>query len=83
MHGVILLGQEVKELRVANENQKLNRAAPRSYIATGGVLTGAEGRQPIQEALGDLGKPVQKKRAPPRYSNCHRIGHIRTQCPSK
>jgi hypothetical protein len=42
MHKVLLLDQEIKGLHTANEKQKQKRATPRSYIATGGVLTGAE-----------------------------------------
>ncbi|KAB8228377.1 uncharacterized protein BDW43DRAFT_291574 [Aspergillus alliaceus] len=55
------------ELYTTNEKQKRKRAAPRSYIATGGVLTGAEGQQLAQESIQimDLGVPVPKKRAPP------------------
>jgi hypothetical protein len=85
MHEVILLRHQVIELRAANKRQKQKRAAPRSYIATGGVLTGSEGQQLAQEALQamDLVEPIHKKRAPPRCSNCHQIGHIRTSCPSR
>jgi hypothetical protein len=73
------------ELRAANKKQKRNRAAPRSYIATGGALAGAEGQRLAQEAaqIMNIGETVSKKRAPPRCSNCHQIGHIRTSCPSR
>jgi hypothetical protein len=85
MHKVLLLDQEVKELRAANEVQKRKRTAPRSFIATGGVLTGSEGQQLAQEAIQRMGleDPIPRKRAPPRCSNCHQIGHIRTSCPSR
>jgi hypothetical protein len=85
MHKVLLLDQEVKELRAANKVQKQKRTAPRSFIATGGVLTGSEGQQLAQEALQRMGleDPIPRKRAPPRCSNCHQIGHIRTSCPSR
>jgi hypothetical protein len=82
MHKVLLLDQEIKGLRAANEKQKRKRATPRSFIATGGVLTGAEGQQLAQEAI-QMMEPVAKKRAPPRCSNCHQIGHTRTSCPSR
>jgi hypothetical protein len=39
------------ELRAVNEKQKQKHAAPRSYITTGGVLTGAKGQQRAQEAI--------------------------------
>jgi hypothetical protein len=85
MHEVILLQHQVIKLRAANKRQKQKRTAPRSYITTGGVLTGSEGQQLAQEALQamELVEPVHKKRAPPRCSNCHQIGHIRTSCPSR
>jgi hypothetical protein len=66
MHKVLLLDQEIKGLRVANKKQKRKRATPRSYIATGGVLTGAEGQQLAQEAIQVMEmEPVPKKHAPP------------------
>jgi hypothetical protein len=84
MHKVLLLDQEIKRLRAANEKRKRKRATPRPYIATGGVLTGAEGQQLAQEAIQAMEmEPVPKKRAPPQCSNCHQIGHIRTSCPSR
>ena len=39
MHSAVLLADENKKLRAANERQKKKRAVRRSYIATGGVLT--------------------------------------------
>ena len=51
MHKVLLLDQEVKELRAVNEKQKQKREAPRSYIATGGILTEAEDQQLAKEAI--------------------------------
>ena len=39
MHSAVLLTDENKKLRAANERQKKKRAIRRSYIATGGVLT--------------------------------------------
>jgi hypothetical protein len=43
MHSAVLLADENKKLRAANERQKKKRAVRRSYIATGGVLTVQEG----------------------------------------
>ena len=43
MHSAVLLTDEIKKLRAANERQKKKRAVRRSYIATGGVLTVQEG----------------------------------------
>jgi uncharacterized protein with von Willebrand factor type A (vWA) domain len=85
MHEVILLQHQMTELRAANEKQKQKHTAPRSFIPTGGVLTGSEGQQLAQESMQamDLVESVPRKRAPPRCSNCHQIGHIRTSCPSR
>jgi hypothetical protein len=44
MHQVILLRHQMTELRAANEKQKRKCTALRSFIATGGVLTGSEGQ---------------------------------------
>jgi len=84
MHEVLMLQQQMKDLQAANKHQRQKREAPRSFIASGGILTGAQGQQLIQEAdqaVGEVQEP--KKRAPPRCSNCHKIGNIRTGCPSK
>jgi hypothetical protein len=85
MHEVILLRHQMTELRAANEKQKQKHTAPRSFIATGGVLTGSEGQQLAQEAMQamDLVESVPRKRAPPQCSNCHQIGYIRTSCPTR
>jgi hypothetical protein len=43
MHSAVLLTDENRRLRTANERQKKKRAVRRSYIAIGGVLTAEEG----------------------------------------
>jgi len=86
MHNAVLLAQENKELQAANQRQKRKRNAPRSYIATGGILTGAEGLQRAQEAdQRQEGVVAQadlqpQKRAPPTCSTCNIVGHTRVQC---
>jgi hypothetical protein len=45
-----LLQHEVGELRTANMKQKRKREMTRSYIATGGALTGAQGKELAQQA---------------------------------
>jgi hypothetical protein len=82
IHEVIILCNQVEELRIANQHQKRKREAVRSYIATGGILTGTKGQQLAQEAE-VVQQEEPRKRAPPRCSNCNMIGHIRTRCPSK
>jgi len=83
MQNALLLEHEVKQLRAANKTQKRKRNTARTFIATGGILTGAEGQQRSQEAADLLAGVVDegerpRKRAPPRCSNCHQIGHIRS-----
>jgi hypothetical protein len=74
----------MNELRAANEKRKRKRAATQSFIASGGVLTGAEGQQLAQEAERLVSEETMpRKRAPPRCSNCHQVGHIRTGCPNR
>jgi hypothetical protein len=43
MHNAVLLADENKQLRAANERQKKKQARRRAYIATGGILTVREG----------------------------------------
>ncbi|RJE17421.1 hypothetical protein PHISCL_10242, partial [Aspergillus sclerotialis] len=50
MQNAVLLDHEIKQLREANKHQKRKREIPRSYIATGGILTGEEGQRRAQEA---------------------------------
>lgn len=83
MHKVLMLQQQVDELRTANQHQKRKRETVRSFIATGGILTGVQGQQLAREATEVRQEEEPRKRAPPRCSNCHMIGHIRTSCPSK
>ena len=58
----------------------------RSYIVSGGVLTGAKGQQLAQNSQQagreNLEAPVQKKNCTTMLSSCHQVGHIRTQRPS-
>ena len=89
MQNALLLEHEVKQLRAANKTQKRKRDTTRTFIAAGGILTGAEGQQRSQEAA-DLhagvvneGGERPRKRAPPRCSNCHQIGHIRSSCTAR
>jgi len=79
-----ILKQEVEELRIANQRQTKKREAKRSYIAKGGVLTGEQAQQLIQEAEAEaIQQQLPKKRAPPTCSNCGVKGHTRTQCRPK
>jgi len=88
MHEVIMLQQQVQELHAANQHQKRKQETVRSYFATGGILTGAEGQKYAQEAeqmqmVVEQQNLKPKKQAPPRCSNCNVIGHTRVKCPKK
>ncbi len=82
MQAVVILTEENNKLRAANSNQHQKKRERRQYIATGGVLTGAQGRALITEAdkaLKQASQPLQK-RAPPTCSKCHQQGHNRIYC---
>ena len=50
MYSATILAEENRQLRAENERQKKKKAKRRSYIATGGVLTGQEGVERSQIA---------------------------------
>ena len=50
MSSAVLLASENKKLRVENQRQKRKKAQRRTYIARGGVLSGAEGASRAQAA---------------------------------
>lgn len=83
MHEVIMLRERVQDLDTANYHQKRKREAVRSYISQGGILTGAEGQQLVQETekLHEIREP--RKRAPSQCSNCGAVGHTLIRCFSK
>jgi hypothetical protein len=87
MHSAVLLADENKKLRAANERQKKKRAVRRSYIATGGVLTIQEGlnRSVITdiEPLGQFTSGVAERRirAPRTCSMCKSLEHTARTCP--
>ena len=87
MHSAVLLADENKKLRAANERQKKKRAVRRSYIATGGVLTVQEGldrsvttnTEPTSEFTG--GVKEQRISAPRTCSMCKSLEHTARTCP--
>ena len=89
MHSAVLLTDENKKLRAANERQKKKRAVRRSYIATGGVLTVQEGldRSVIAntEPTGQSTSEVEERRirAPRTCSMCKSLEHLARTCPLK
>ena len=89
MHNVALLASEIKDLRAMNARQKRKREAPRSYIASGGVLTAEEGQERIKKArIADeavLNKVNARAsgRAPSRCSMCSSLEHNARVCPTR
>ena len=87
MHNAVLLTEENRQLRAANERQKKKRAKRKSYIAVGGVLTVQEGLNRSQmvdiEHMKELTNRPQEPRvrAPPRCSICSSLEHNARICP--
>ena len=60
----VLLASENKKLRMENRRQKKKKAQRRTYIARGGVLSGAEGAsraQAAQEGAAERPQRVMRK----------------------
>ena len=89
MHSAVLLADENKKLRTANEQQKKKRAVRRSYIARGGVLTIQEGLDRSQidytELEGGVIDQVTtiQSRAPRMCSVCRSLEHTARTCPQR
>jgi hypothetical protein len=87
MHSAVLLADENKRLRTANERQIKKRAVRREYIAKGGVLTVQEGLnrsaivniEPMDQFTG--GVEEQRIRAPRTCSMCKSPEHTARTCP--
>jgi hypothetical protein len=92
IHSAVILAQENQELRAANKKQVKNSKRSKKQIPYQGSLTIKEGAQLLQDAqVADkaMEEAIQqeasdalnmRQHAPPRCSNCHLIGHKRTQC---
>ncbi|SLM36159.1 conserved hypothetical protein [Lasallia pustulata] len=89
MHNAALLASEIKDLRAMNARQKRKREAPRSYIASGGVLTAEEGQERVKrariadEAVLDKVSARAFGRAPSRCSMCSSLEHNARVCPTR
>ena len=86
MQNALLLTDENKQLRMANERQTKKRSSRRSYVARGGVLTGEEGLNQVQLAaeanpavVVEAERP-SKTRAPSRCSYCGSLKHTARTC---
>jgi hypothetical protein len=89
MSSAILLAGENKRLRIENHRQKRKRANKRTYIARGGVLSGAEGASRAQAA--QQGAPggaaataaERPQRALRKCSMCKSTEHTARTCPRR
>ena len=85
----LFLHQEIKVLRVENEQKMTKKARRRGNLGQDTMLSIQEDQERVQqldivveaEAEADIQRPRQ--RAPPRCSGCGTIGHIIRSCPSK
>ena len=92
MQGAILLANENKELRAANEKQKQKRARSRKQILAEAGLSVQEASQLIAEPVEAIEAPPSparrspspalqpRTRAPPKCSGCGEIGHKINRC---
>ncbi|KAH8430991.1 uncharacterized protein LDX57_013069 [Aspergillus melleus] len=91
LNRAVLIEQEVQELRWANEKRDTKKRRSKKQIAGLNGFTVEEAREVFQrdrardEAIGIIpGQEDQpRRRAPPRCSECHNLGHIRTRCPNR
>ena len=89
MSSAVLLTSENEKLRVENQRQKRKRAKRRTYIARGGVLSGAEGASRAQagqtrreEAVTEAAAE-QPQRAVRKCSMCKSTEHTARTCPRR
>jgi hypothetical protein len=86
IYNAALLASEIKDLRAINARQTRKRAAPRSYIATGGVLTAEEDQGRVKKtritdkAVLDGGGAQASTRAPPRCNIYSSLEHNARVC---
>jgi hypothetical protein len=89
MNSVVLLAEENRKLRYANERQKRKRAKKRTFIARGGVLTVQEERDLSRNAtiVPESGVVCQEgsrqPRAPRKCSMCYSLEHTARTCPER
>jgi hypothetical protein len=85
----MLLTSENEKLRIENQRQKRKRAQPRTYIARGGVLSGAEGLSRAQaaqtrhEEAPAEAAAERPQRAPRKCSICASTEHNARTCPRR
>jgi hypothetical protein len=87
LNHVVLLAEEVRQLRRETERQKRKKTQKRTFIAKGGVLTIQEGRDLSQNAtiVAEGGVAHQETSRPPRAprkcSMCYSLEHTARTCP--
>jgi hypothetical protein len=95
MHSATILRQEVRDLWAEKETQKQKRKKSTKRKAYAGGYSTQEAREafdsldqavevpnePAAEPASSTSQPIT--RAPPRCSDCHQVGHKRTQCPNR
>jgi hypothetical protein len=86
MHNVVLLAEEVRQLRYKAKRQKRKKAKKRTFIAKGGVLTIQEGRALSQKAPVVPESSIihqeeaRQPRAPRKCSMCYSLEHTARTC---
>ena len=92
LHTNAILLQENRDLRAENETKKQKRQRTSKRIAHTRGLTGQEARESMNQAseasaIPPAGQAISASqpltRAPPRCSDCHKVGHKQTQCPDR
>jgi len=89
MLSAVLLASENEKLRIENQRQKKKRVEKRTYIARGGVLSGAEGASRAQAAQEGVVEGAAEaaterpQRAPRKCSICYSIEHTARTCPRR
>ena len=89
MNSAILLASQNEQLQIENQRQKRKRSQKRSYVARGGVLSGAEGQSLTEnrensrtEVVEDVPSEV-RQRAPPKCSLYSSLEHNARSCPER
>ena len=89
MLSAVLLASENEKLCMENQRQKRKRAKKRTYIAKGGVLSGAEGASRAQAAQGGAAEggaeaaAERPQRALRKCSICKSTEHNARTCPGR
>ena len=86
MSSTVLLASENEKLRMENQRQKRKKAQRRTYIAKGGVLSGAEGASrasAAEEGAAAAAAAERPQRAPRKCSMCTSTEHTARTCPRR